>query len=92
MGGSPLGDRSADNCDDTFEVSQNIVVPESNDPEVLAFEPARSGIVPGFLICMLAAIDFDDKPGAVTDEVDDVAAKRNLPAEPQAVHLLSPQN
>jgi hypothetical protein len=35
----------------------------------------------------LAAIEFDDQAGFVTDKIRDVAAERNLTAEPMSLDL-----
>jgi hypothetical protein len=79
-----LGDRSVD----AFEIAQNLVVPEAEDGTALAFQECASRNLTGGLLVVLAAVDFHDQPGLVTDEIGDVTAQRHLTPELVPVHLV----
>src|SRR3546814_1676465 len=53
--------RSADRIEHSGCIPQNIVVPETQDAEVLRFKPSRPCGIPLLLRRVLTAIEFDDK-------------------------------
>jgi len=68
-------------------IFQDFIIPEAYDPIAFALhEPAPVGFLLGQRI-MLAAIDFDDQAGLVTDKIRDVAPERHLTAEPMSLYL-----
>src|SRR5688500_11221443 len=72
-------------------MQEYVVVPVSDHPVALRFQyggPAR--VVLG-LFGMLSAVELDDELRQRADEIDDVRADRNLPAETEAFHLASAQ-
>lgn len=80
---------------DQFErpvrVAQDVVVPETEDGEPLAFQPPSAFGILRRLNRMLSAIHLDDQPALMTNEVDDEAADRGLPSKVQAIHLMAAQ-
>ena len=68
-------------------IFQDFIIPEAYDPIAFALqEPAPVGFLLGQRI-MLAAIEFDDQAGFVTDKIRDVAPERPLTAEPMSLDL-----
>ena len=68
-------------------IFQDFIIPEAYDPIALALqEPAPVGFLLGQGI-MLAAIEFDDQAGFVTDKIRNVAPERHLTAEPMSLDL-----
>src|SRR5690606_393732 len=76
----------------SFRIYQYIMIPESDHPETLGFKPARPGFVISCRIGMLATIEFDDQPAFKANEVGEVSAQRNLPAELEGLQLAVTKN
>ena len=72
---------------DTVDIVEDVVVPESQDAKALAFQPSGAGLVPTLLVRVLSAIQFDDKAFGETDEVDDIVSDRCLPPELTVLNL-----
>jgi hypothetical protein len=66
--------------DDGAGIAQDIVVPESDHPPPLAFQPRCSSRI-GRTVRMLTPIDFDHQPVLGAGEIDDVGADRLLPTK-----------
>jgi hypothetical protein len=73
---------------DPFDITQHLVVPESQDAESLSLQPCCSRAVLLSSVAMLPAIDLDDEPSIEADEIDDVGANRHLSAEAMTIDLL----
>jgi hypothetical protein len=69
-----------DNSEDTFDVRQNIVIPEAHHTITLRTQIAISRLV-ACRLCMLPAIDFDDHQLSPANEVADIGAYGLLPDE-----------
>ena len=68
-------------------IFQDFIIPEADDPIAFALqEPAPVGFRLRQSI-MLAAIEFDDRAGFVTDKIRDVGPERHLTAEPMSLDL-----
>jgi len=76
--GGLLRERTFDGLDNTFQVAQNVVVPEADDAPALGFEIAGSGVVISGALVVLAAINLDDQPFGARSEVCDVGSDRDL--------------
>ena len=71
----------------TLGIFQDFIIPEAYDPIAFALqEPVPVGFLLRHRI-MLAAIEFDDEGGLVTDRICDVAPERYLTAEPMSLDL-----
>jgi hypothetical protein len=57
-----------------FGIRQNIVVPETQYPEPLAFQPLVSNLVLFSLVSVLAAVQFDDKPTRQTGKIHGIGS------------------
>ena len=77
----------SDRCSDPLRVSQNVVVPKPQDAEALAPQEVCSADLLFRLAVMLTAIDLDDQPGLVTNEVGDIASDWNLATKPATIQL-----
>ena len=71
----------------TIGILQHIVVPEAQDAVSFGFDYSRSGAVR--FRAMLPAIDFDDEPGAMANEVGDKMPDRRLPAKMMLVEAFA---
>ena len=80
-------ERPGDNTNHTFEVLENLVVPEPQDPIAPRREPSVALGVGSGLPSMLPTIDFDDELCLVAYKVGDIRAEGNLAAEPGAADL-----
>jgi hypothetical protein len=61
-----------------FRVRQNVVVPEPQDREALRTkQPVANSVA--FVLGVLTSVEFNDKSGVKTYEIDDVFSKRKLP-------------
>src|SRR5438552_2845267 len=70
-----------------LRIFQDFIIPEAHDPIAFALqEPAPVGFQLRQRI-MLAAIEFDDQAGFVTDKIRNVAPERHLTAEPMSLDL-----
>ncbi len=72
-------------------VSENVIVPEPQDPEALGLQPSRTGLVILGLESMMAAVEFDDQFRRETNEVGDERTDGRLTAKSKAVDLLAAQ-
>jgi len=73
-----------------LRIVQQLVAPEPQHPVPLALqEPGAAGFLLGGGV-MLAAVDLDDQPRFVADEVSDKPADRHLTAKPPALVLPRP--
>ena len=59
------------------------MIPKSQDTEALGLQPTGSlGVVlPGVCLVVLAPVEFDDQSAIEANEIDDVVAEWDLPAE-----------
>ncbi len=71
--------------DDAIGIAENVVVPEAQNLEALAFEPGRARGVRVPPARVLAAVDLDDEEALETGEIDDVTPDGRLAAEPAIV-------
>jgi hypothetical protein len=63
------------------------VIPKSQDIETLIPQPSISLNIVSNLLAMLSAIDLNDQSFFQTNEVNDVAPQRLLPAKLKTVYL-----
>ena len=61
MGGLILNQSAPDDIHHAFGVLKNFIVPESDDPESLAFKPARPDLILSHFHRVLPAVHFDDE-------------------------------
>ena len=54
-------ERAAYGFDHPVGVSENIIIPEPQDPEALGLQPSGTGLVIIGLKSMMAAVEFDDQ-------------------------------
>jgi hypothetical protein len=64
---------------------QNLVVPETDNPESTSIQKSRARFIAFTLFGMLAAVDFNDQSGVDACEVDNEPANRVLPSKLEAV-------
>jgi hypothetical protein len=64
----------------TLKVSQNVIVPEAENQEIIGRKPTIATDV-GLRFRVLAANNFDDHAGGVTNKVGNERTDRNLPAK-----------
>ena len=76
-------DRREDIAQDAVGIFPDVPIAISPDSVAVAFEPARSLFVAMVLLfpSVLVAIGLDDKAQFEADKIDDIPAKRMLPAE-----------
>ena len=60
-----------------FDISEHFVIPETQDTVAAFDEPLITGRVT-LVICVLAAVDFDDEPLLSTGKIDDIRTNRLL--------------
>src|SRR5262245_47788896 len=81
-----------ENCfQDSCQVIDYVVVPESQNYKSLCFQPAVPFrvVVRGFRV--LAAIQFDDQSRLKANEIDDIVTYRLLPLEFKTLESMSAQ-
>ena len=78
-----------DHVDDTFEIGEDIDVPESQHAKAFGFEPPGALSVTGLPLksVVLSAIEFDNELAAVTGEIRDESGNWHLAAEMTAFRL-----
>jgi hypothetical protein len=64
-----------------IQISQHFVIPEAREAITLRLQPRSPRPILRSLHCMLATIDFDDKPCLMADEIHNIAADRRLLAK-----------
>jgi hypothetical protein len=72
---------NANPLQNTVDIVQNLVVPESQDTITLGCQSGTALLIVDLLLCMLSAIGLNDEPGMETDEIHDVGTN----------HLLAPK-
>jgi hypothetical protein len=65
---------------ETFQIPQHVIVPESQHLEVILGEPAVAYGIP-FGVGMLSAIDFDNQSRCKAEKIRNVGPDGNLTAE-----------
>lgn len=65
----------------TVEISQDIIVPLSDQAIALCGYETRPRLIIVFGFIMLAAIDFDDKPRREAKKISEIGADGHLPAK-----------
>jgi hypothetical protein len=88
--GDALAERRSDRRQHALRVSENLVVPEAENPKALGFQPSRPPSVSCDISRVLTAIDFDDEAAFHTDEIGNIRTERHLPPE-SLPKLASPQ-
>ena len=66
---------SADGGQHTFEVSLDLVVPESNDPPAMFLQPRSTPCIVSFGFRVQPTVNFDDELGFETNEISDERAE-----------------
>ncbi len=84
-------ERAAYGFNHPLGVSENIIVPEPQDPEALGLQPSGTGLIFVGLKSMMAAIEFDDQFRRETNEVGNERTDGRLSAKLQAADLLAAQ-
>jgi hypothetical protein len=80
--------QSSDNqVNDSIDVLKYIVMPKSQDIKTLIPQPSISLNIVSNLLAMLSAVDLNDQSFFQTNEVNDVASQRLLPAKLKTVYL-----
>ena len=77
--------------EDAIDIAHDVTVPVPNDPIAVRFEEAGALSVRLDLRRVLTAIQLDDQPRRVTDEVRDGAADHDLGVEAPSVELAPTQ-
>ena len=70
-----------------FGIFQDFIIPETYDPIACTLQEPAPIRVPRRHRIMLAAIEFDNEAGFVTDKIRDVVPERHLRAEPMSLDL-----
>ena len=70
-----------DRLQDRLRLGQHLIVPEPDHPVAATVQPAAPFLIICNLRGVLAAVELDDQPRAVRDEVDDERSNRLLAAE-----------
>ena len=78
-----------DRLEDAVQVPDHLVVPEAHDPVAVARERLGPPGVPLRVRCMLAAVEFNRQLAGRDGEVDDEAADRVLPPDPERQRCLA---
>jgi hypothetical protein len=83
-----------DDLPNAFWISQNVIVPKSQDAIAAQLEPACTFAVSndGAAVRVLATVNFNHEFRARTEEVDNVGTDRLLAPERNTFHLLTTQN
>src|SRR4051812_18174385 len=76
---------------DGIELPENLIVPESHNPEPLGVQPCRPGVILLRLRGMLTAIQFDDRFRFEANEIDDVNSDGGLPPKFAPVEAIGPE-
>jgi hypothetical protein len=76
-GGRRCGENGFPNA---FDISKYFIIPKTQHAVAMIDEPSISDDV-AFVSCVLAAVDFDDKPLFATNKVDDIGPDRLLADE-----------
>src|SRR4051794_14685204 len=76
---------------DGIELLEDLIVPESHDPEPLGVQPCRPGVILLRLGGMLTAIQFEDQFGFEADEIDNVISDGSLPSKFAPVEAIGPE-
>jgi hypothetical protein len=71
--------REVDRGGDAVAIAKHVMVPEPDEAITLGLDGSRPVCIPPRPV--LAAIHFDNKPCAVTAEIDGVGQQRHLPPE-----------
>lgn len=79
-----------DHRPDAIKILQDVLVPEANDAEALAFEVSSSSSIS--LGRVLSSINFDDQALRRTKEVDDIAVDFDLLSKLESVVLTRAQD
>jgi hypothetical protein len=74
-----------------FDILQDVIIPESDDSESMFLQVMSPCRILFDLVCVLAAIDFDDQSMFQATEVRDVIANEMLAAEFGAIQSLTAQ-
>ena len=82
---SPPNERLANDKDDSVEVRQHIIIPETEDLESLGFQ--ERGAFGVARLAMLATIDLDDQHRIEASEVRDIGQQAVLETELEPVDL-----
>lgn len=62
-------------------ISENFVIPETQNPKSLRLEPLGPSVIVFLVLGMLPAVDFNYQTALETHEVHDVETDRDLPVE-----------
>ena len=68
-----------------------LIVPESDNPIPLSFNPTVTTLIIRTAFLVLSSIEFDHNFRLETCKIRDIAGNRNLPAEPVTAELPAPQ-
>lgn len=74
------GQRRLNDCEDTVDVAQNIMIPETQNPVPFFFNASRSFQI-SYALRVLPAIHFDHEPGAPADKIHDERTEQRLTPE-----------
>ncbi len=70
--------RLANDRRDSLDLTQDLMVPETQDPESALFQPCRSTGVSVHLLRVLSTIDFDHELGLQAYKIQDIETVRML--------------
>ena len=87
MGGPASHQRIPYRLLDCLDISQDVLIPESQDAEPLSFQPCRPVCIRCDLFRMLASIYFDNQSLLKTYKINDVRAQWLLPPELLSLQL-----
>jgi hypothetical protein len=85
-GSLPRRKLSQNFLENAVRIREHVIVPESEKAIAGAFEPVITLRV-SRVLSVLPAVDFDDQPMIVTDEIDDVVPDRHLSSKFEPVEL-----
>ena len=86
-----MAQREPNAFENALEILQDLVVPESDDPESLSLQPVRAPGIGRLLDRVLPAIQFDDESLLEAEEIHVIGSDGNLGSESMPVELLAPK-
>jgi len=77
------GERARDNCHDTLDVGEDVVVPESEHPIAARLQRFSSSCIGDDLtiVSVAIAVNLDDESVRVATKIHEIVADRALPAK-----------
>ena len=91
-GARPLAQFSRNAVYDSVKISENFVVPETENPVALGYQFLISGLITILSLSVLTAVKLDGKTRRDACEVDHIPTNRMLTSEPTAGDLATSES